>query len=65
MDAVQNIFENSSFPDDPVYNGTDGSTYDDLDHIYDKNQPETRTLLQYWAEILYERVLKDSKQRFV
>lgn len=63
MDAVQNIFENSSFPDDPVYNGTDGIAYTDLDHIYDKNQPETRTLLQYWAEVLYERVLKDSKQR--
>ncbi|KAG8270914.1 maltose alpha-glucosidase activity protein [Homalodisca vitripennis] len=63
MDAVQQIYENITFPDEPPVNGTAGDTYDTQQHNFETNQPETFALLNEWAKLVYDMVQRDGRQR--
>lgn len=63
MDAVQHMFEDGSFPDEPAVPGTAGDTWATLQHIYTMNQNETYTILREWADVVYQKVQEDGRQR--
>lgn len=62
MDAVKYMFENASFLNETIITG-DGSNYDDLDHGFETNQPETHDMLKRWADLVYQRVQQDNRSR--
>lgn len=63
MDAVQQLVEDENFPDEPAVPGTAGDTYETLQHIYEMNHPMTFEVLKTWADVVYQRVVKDGRQR--
>lgn len=65
MDAPKFIFENASFPDQDPVPGTNGSTYETMQHNFDENQPETFDLIAYWTDVVHQRVLLDGRERYV
>ncbi|KAI4491482.1 hypothetical protein M0804_002874 [Polistes exclamans] len=54
IDAINHMFEDPRFLDEPSANRPDlpSDDYDTLDHIYTKNQNETYTVLSSWRKLL-------------
>ncbi|XP_012522767.2 maltase 1 [Monomorium pharaonis] len=54
IDAINHMFEDSQFRDEPSSNRSDLplDDYDVVDHIYTKNLPETYEVLKTWRELM-------------
>lgn len=65
LDAVPYLFEDETFPDEPVINATLEITYSNLDHIYTQNQPKTYELLKNWSAVIDSFSKKENKSRIM
>lgn len=53
FDAVTRMYENETFVDEPYHQGKEGSThYEDIYHIYTKNQPEVFETIIEWRKFM-------------
>uniref|UniRef100_A0A182NUQ4 alpha-glucosidase n=1 Tax=Anopheles dirus TaxID=7168 RepID=A0A182NUQ4_9DIPT len=53
LDAINHMFEDPEFRDEPAGWGDPG-TYDELDHIYTKDNPDTYTVVYDWRKLCEE-----------
>ncbi|VVC33480.1 Glycoside hydrolase superfamily,Glycosyl hydrolase, family 13, catalytic domain [Cinara cedri] len=65
FDAVGYLYENNSFTDEPIIPGKEGSSYNDLNHIYTKNQPEVIDTLIQWRKYAEDFRKKNNKKNSV
>lgn len=65
VDAPAHMFEHEEFPNEPAVPGTAGDSWFTIDHIYTMNQPESKAMLTYWTNLLYERSIREKRDMFV
>ena len=64
MDAVTHIWENNTFPDEPLSGSTnDSNSYGYLNHIYTTNLPETREVLKQFQDTIKSYTQIDGHDR--
>lgn len=56
LDAINHMFEDIDFKDEPLSGHGEPNTYDYLDHIHTKDQSETYDVVYYWRDFLEKYV---------
>lgn len=59
LDAINHMYEDEGFKDEPLSGWGEEGTYDYLEHIYTKDQNETYDVVYEWREFL-EKYTKDN-----